>query len=279
MFESNAATVSNPDIKQAIERIRGRYSSIFAIVSPPRCSSTAFARVFWEHSAVGFYCHEPFEVTYYQDQGVEQVLDKLEQPLDLAPIKRAQTQEAGGALVIKEMPYQVGPRFPMLTALADQPIIFLMRDPRLNIASRMAKKREVGDSPIFPAIESGWELLSRQIAWCRAEGIAHLLVDSRDYRNQPHEIFPQLFDRLGLDFDPGLLEWRTCPEVELDNLGGEHRHLYREVLASTGVRPDTVPIPDLESFPEENGWREHVARCVAIYEQLAGLDVRLRPAS
>jgi hypothetical protein len=260
-----------------LRAIRERHTDIYAIISPPRCSSTAFARVFWEHPAVRYYRHEPFEVTYYEGRDLTDVVAKLEAPLDLNELKATRGDDNARALTIKEMPYQVGERFPLLAALASKPLIFLMRDPRLNIGSRMAKKREVGDDPIFPSVESGWELLREQIEWCRAGSIPHVLVDSTDFRNQPLEVFPQVFEQFGLDFTPAMLEWQPCPEVELDNLGGRHRHLYGAVLESAGIKPDDEAIPPLESFPEEHGWRDHVARCLEIYEGLAESERRISP--
>ena len=44
-------------------KARSRYSDVIVIVSPPRCRSTALARVFWEHPLVRYYAHEPFEST------------------------------------------------------------------------------------------------------------------------------------------------------------------------------------------------------------------------
>ncbi len=253
-----------------------RYPDIYAIVSPPRCSSTAFARVFWEQPSIRYYSHEPFEVTYYMQQDLDAVIRKLESPLDLERFKCFRGRRDARALVIKEMPYQVGERFPLLAAVARKPIVFLMRDPRLNIASRMAKKIETGDSPLYPEIESGWELLAAQVEWCRAHGVTHVLVDSTDFRNDPQAVFPELFDRFGLPFASDMLRWRPCPDVELDNLGGSHRHLYDRVLQSTGIVPDRAAMPPLEHFPETDGWRDHVVRCLAIYRQLAASGERVR---
>lgn len=259
--------------------LRDRHSEIYTIVSPPRCSSTAFARVFWEQPAVRFYCHEPFEVTYYMEQGLTDVLAKLHTPLDLDSLTATRGDDYGRALVIKEMPYQVGARFPLLAALGSKPLVFLMRDPRLSIASRMAKKREVGDNPLFPLIESGWELWRGQIEWCRDHSIPYVLVDSTDFRNEPLSVFPQLFRHFELEFTPAMLDWQPCPKVELDNLGGQHRHLYGEVLESAGIKPDSGAIPPLESFPGGEGWRGHVARCLEIYEEQAASDHRIRPGA
>jgi hypothetical protein len=256
-------------------KYRQRHERIYVIVSPPRCSSTAFARVFWEQPSVRYYYHEPFETTYYMGEGLPEVIAKLDAPLDLTTIKHFSANDDAHELVIKEMPYQVGERFPLLAALATRPILFLMRDPRRNISSRRSKKIEVGDSPLYPFVESGWELLAKQIDYCRRHGIAHLLVDSADFRSRPRDVFPQVLEHLDLPWSDECLIWEACEDVELDNLEGAHRHLYGEVLASTGLKPDRSPIPPLDSFPEEDGVRAHVARCLEIYRELQNSPARV----
>jgi len=226
---------------------------------------------------VRFYCHEPFETTYYLDENLDQVLGKLGSPLDLANLDRIAVGAGADALLIKEMPYQVGQNFPLLAAIAHKPLIFLMRDPRRSIASRMRKKVEVGDDPRFPKIESGWELWRKQIEWCEKHAVEYILVDSTDFRNQPESVFTEIFAELELPFSTEMLSWQACPDVELDNLGGRHRHLYNSVLSSTGIRPETSPAPLVEDFPHEDGWREHVERCLAIYDEMSGSAARIVP--
>lgn len=259
-------------------KYRDRHERIRVVVSPPRCSSTAFARVLWEQPAVRYYYHEPFETTYYRGAGLDEVIAKLDAPLDLTTIKNITARPNAHELVIKEMPYQVGDHFPLLAALATPPIVFLMRDPRRNIASRRRKKLEVGDSPTYPFVESGWHLLERQIEFCRRHGVDHLLVDSADFRGQPEAVFPQVLERMELPWSPECLIWRACEDVELDNLEGAHRHLYGEVLASTGLKAETSETPPLDSFPEADGVREHVAECLEIYRRLREAPRRVLPA-
>ncbi len=264
-------------LPEEFDRYRQRHERIYVIVSPPRCSSTAFARVFWEQPSVRYYFHEPFETTYYKGEGLPEVIAKLDAPLDLTTIKHYAADTHAHTLVIKEMPYQVGDNFPLLAALASRPIIFLMRDPRLQIASRRRKKIEGGASPVYPFIESGWDLVQKQIAYCRENAIDCLLVDSTDFRGRPGVVFPQVMGRFGLPWSDECLDWNACEDVELDNLGGAHRHLYGEVLASTGLKPDLAMVPTLDSFPEEDGVREHVAHCLEIYRQLREAPERILP--
>jgi hypothetical protein len=268
--------MKNPSFKSEIAEIKGKYDRVYVIVSPPRCSSTAFARVFWEQPSVRYYAHEPFEGTYFMDQNLDDVLDNLRTPLDLQRVKKNSASRFGNSLVIKEMPYQVGANFPFLVNLTRKPVVFLTRDPRLNIASRMAKKEEVGDNPLFPLVETGWDLIADQIKFCKEQGISYLIVDAKDFRNQPVPIFKQIFDRLGLPYQKEVLTWNSRPDVDIDNLEGDHHHLYQEVLSSTGMLPDTDPLPSLESFPMENGYRDHVRHCLRIFEKLQNSSARIR---
>ncbi len=256
--------------------IKDRYDQIYVIVSPPRCSSTAFARVFWELPSVKYYAHEPFEGIYFMEQDLDSALDNLRNPLDLRDVKQNSKYKFGNSLVIKEMPYQVGDNFPLLVSLTRKPVIFLTRDPRQNIASRMAKKEEVGDNPLFPLVETGWELLSRQVKYCKDRDIPYLIVDAKDFRNQPVPVFGHFFNRLGVEFQKEVLSWNSRPDVDIDNLEGGHSHLYEEVLSSTGMLPDNDPIPPIESFPKEKGYRDHVHQCMRIYEQLKASSARIR---
>lgn len=268
--------MSFPADQSAFNTIEKEYQDIFIIVSPPRCSSTAFARVFWEQPSIRYYSHEPFEGLYFMDKGLDYVVDNIRNPLDLSEIKSFSRGKLGQSLVIKEMPYQVGKFFPFLVSLTRHPVIFLTRDPRLNISSRMAKKSEVGDNPIFPQLETGWELISGQINYCKEHDIPYLIVEARDFRNHPEMIFNQVFSKMALPFHRRMLSWDSRPDVDIDNLGGDHQHLYLEVLSSTGMMPDTEAIPPLNSFPEENGYQDHVRACMKIYERLLASSARIR---
>ncbi len=266
-------------LPEEFAKYRERHEQIYVIVSPPRCSSTAFARVFWEQPSVRYYYHEPFETTYYQGAGLDEVIAKLDAPLDLTTIKHYAADTHAHALVIKEMPYQVGDNFPILAALATQPLVFLMRDPRLNIASRREKKLEVGADPLYPFVESGWDLLDRQIAYCRERGIDFVLVDSTDFRGRPDVVLRQTLQHFDLPWSAECLDWNACEDVELDNLEGAHRHLYGEVLASTGLKPDLSMVPTLDYFPEEGGVRAHVNHCLEIYRRLRQAPERILPVT
>jgi hypothetical protein len=263
------------DRLDSLMSIKETYNEIYVIVAPPRTSSTAFARVFWEQPSIGYYSHEPFEETYYMGLALNHVLKNLLNPLDLQHIKNAQGDLRSKGLVIKEMPYQVWHNFPQLASLATSPIVFLIRDPRLSIFSRMMKKKEVGDNVIFPLCETGWELLHAQIMYCKERHLPHLIVEVTDFRTHPEIIFKQLFEKLQLPFSKRMLSWQSHANLDIDNLGGAHSHLYKRVLTSTGIEPATETIPPLEAFPTTNGFREHVLRCLEIYETLRHDSARI----
>ena len=124
-----------PSTQAKFTEIIDQYGDIYVIVSPPRCSSTAFARVFWEQPSVRYYSHEPFEGMYFTGQDLNYVINNLRNPLDLQDIKNNSRNYPGNNLVIKEMPYQVGQNFTRLISLTRKPVVFLTRDPRQNIAS------------------------------------------------------------------------------------------------------------------------------------------------
>ncbi len=258
---------SVPFKQHPFSHLKSKHKNIYVIISPPRCSSTAFSRVFWEQPSVRYYSHEPFEIVYYDDEEITAVAEKLDHPLDLLHIERLQ-DDLGTSLLIKEMPYQVGEHFSLLCDLASKPIVFLIRDPRLNIASRIEKKKMVGDSIYFPHIETGWELLQKQIVYCEMHQIPHMIVDSTDFRNHPDSVFAQVFAQFDLPFSAEMLLWNPCEDVDLDNLDGKHRHLYERVLNSKSLQPALEAIPEIKDFPEEHGIREHVQVCVDIYMYL-----------
>jgi hypothetical protein len=247
------------------EQLRERHGEVYAIVAPPRTASTALARILWNHERVGFYSHEPFEATWYEGVGVERAAELLDAPERVADLGG---RGAGRALVVKEMTFQVGDAFPLLAALATRPIVFVIRDPRLTIASRMKVLRRSGRPAAFPLRESGWEDLARQLAHVQRERIEHLIVDSGDLRRAPEAVVPPLLERLGLTSAPDLLRWESSRATGLSSVSGAEDPFYQRVLDSRGLEPPAERIPALAEFPAEGGFRQHVAKCVAQYEEL-----------
>lgn len=246
-------------------RLRARHGEVYVLVGPPRTASTAISRILWNHAAVGWYCHEPFEPTWYERAEAARAAELLEAPDAVGSLGG---RGAGRALVVKEMTFQVGDAFPLLAELATRPLVFLIRDPRLTVASRMKVLRRSGRPEVFPLRESGWEDLARQLAYTRREGIPHLVVDSGDLRRAPEQVAPALLETLGLTFSPDLLRWDASSATGLSAVSGADDPFYRRVLGSQGIEPPAERIPDLAEFPADGGLRDHVAECVVQYERL-----------
>jgi hypothetical protein len=200
----------------------------------------------------------------------------LENPIDLNQRYASNKNEKSNNLLIKEMPYQVGHHFPFLASLTQQPILFLVRDPRHNIFSRIQKKLEAGSSPYFPLHETGWTLIQQQIEYCKESGIPFLVVNSDDFRGKTEAFTKALMQKVNLLYIPDQLSWTSAAHINLDNLEGSHSHLYLKVLASTGVLPPNEPIPSIELFPVEGGIRDHVYEAIEIYRRILGMEEILR---
>jgi hypothetical protein len=255
------------EVRERLRRIRERHKEVLLLVGPPRTASTALARVLWNHPDVGYYSHEPFEPTYYRGESAVVAADLLEAA---EPVGALGGRGTGRTLVVKEMTFQVGDAFPLLAELATRPIVFLIRDPRLSIASRMRVLRRASRPEVFPLRESGWDDLERQLDHVRREGIEHLVVDSTGLRAVPSRVVPPIFERLGLSYAPELLTWEASTATGLSVVSGPNDPFYERVLGSGGLEAPQEDVPPLEHFPEQDGFRAHVAQCVARYEELRG---------
>jgi hypothetical protein len=258
-----------------LSTIRAKYNAVYAILAPPRCASTALARVFWEHPLTLYYCHEPFDVTYHKHGTVRDALSNIEHAQPLVHIKKDK-QATGGNLVLKEMTFQVGQNFPVLLSLVTHPLLFLLRNPAASIWSRMQKLQEGGENPNFPPVESGWEDLWEQVMYCQGLELPYLIIDAADFRNAPSVLLKKVFTQLNLSFSEDLLCWRPVAELSLGNLAGTQDHWYQRVLGSDSIQPENEVAPDISCFPEAEGMRNHVRKCLHIYETLCADARRVR---
>ena len=243
-----------PDSQSRLSEIKETYREIYLIVAPPRTASTAFTRVIWEHPQVGFYCHEPFELVYHRNLALTSVIGKLN---NLIGLDRAEHKQEGDkvSVVVKEMTFQVGKHFPLLVSLTTHPVIFLMRDPRRSILSRMQRRKEGNQPAIFPPVESGWHDLHLQVMHCKAQNIPYLIVDAQDFRRAPNSIFQIVLERLGLPFVPEVLSWQPLANVTLDDLGGEQSHWHARALGSTRIEAEDDSLPEMDVFPDSGLFR------------------------
>lgn len=255
------------EIPHQEEQERPVFDRCFVVLSPPRASSTAFSRVLWNSPSIRYYVHEPFESNYFQSSGMDSVWKTINDPIDLPhAVGGEKTHEDA---LLKEITFQVGSEMGMVRRLAGAPIVFLVRDPRLTVSSRINVRRAMGLEEDFPLIESGWMSLVEQVEECREQGTDYLIVDSWNFRSQPERVFAQVAERLEVSFSADWLNWEPTPGMALSN----HRTsssdpFFTRVLSSSRLEAPVEEIPDFDSFSTANGMREHVAWAFDRYQEL-----------
>jgi Sulfotransferase domain len=252
------------ELRASIER---SYSDVHVIVAPPRSCSTLLARIFWNCPQIAFYAHEPFDGTYHRGDALSMALAKLMTPVDLTD-QRGLRPRCGTGLLVKDLPFQVGAAFPLLASLTRHPIVFLIRDPRLTIASRMRMRVRIGQPAVFPVVESGWQLLADQVQYCRAHAVPYVVVDATELRRDPAAILRGVFAAVGLSYDDGVLYWAPTEEIDFGLAVRQQQRWNERVLGSTKVEPPSERVPELTEFPVEGGMRGHVEAALAIYRAL-----------
>lgn len=266
--------LEDQQLQQFLAQIAKEYQDIYILLAPPRSASTAIARAFWQHPKILAYCHEPFDVAYRRHFQLRDIPLSFRQAIQTSTAMQDDIDERD-SLFIKEMTFQVGPYFPLLFSLTKQPLLFVIRNPLLSIASRMRKLQEGEQNALFPFIEMGWSDLLQQVTYCWEHHIPYIIVDSNDFRANPQAMTLVICERLGLRFVTKMLTWRPLTEKSLGNLGGEQDHWYQRVLTSTGVQPATEEVPSLSAFPEAEGFRKCIEICLNIYHSLLKDENRL----
>jgi hypothetical protein len=263
------------DVSRRFDLIAESFDPVTLIVAPPRSCSTALARVFWSLSNYRFYSHEPFEVAYYEGADLERVAALLADPpeiVDLDPSRREESSTSG--LLIKEMTFQVGADFPLLLGLATGPVIFLIRDPRLCVVSRMRALSRQGRPPIFDPAESGWAQLVRQIDETRRRGAPYVVVEAHSFRCDPSRVVGGLAEALGFTYSDRLLQWQSSGVGSLSVMHqGLDDPFYDRVLHSRGIEPPIEQVPALREIPEERGLRQHVEEALETFNELQSIAI------
>jgi hypothetical protein len=251
-----------------VGRARALLPDLRLIVAPPRTCSTLLARALWNSDSVSSYSHEPFDLVYHRRLDHEAVLEKLAQPLLVGT-------GAGGCALVKELSFQVGRYFPALASLTDRPVIFIIRDPRLSIASRMQLRRSGGAPAVFPVVESGWNDLAWQVAWCRDNDRPYAIVDAADLLTRPRPVLQAIATELGVAWSHRMLHWRPAGDVDLALALDQQVSWNARVLSSRGFEPPAASPPALEEFPVDGGMREHVDQAQEIHRRLLADPSRL----
>ncbi|MEA2056103.1 MAG: hypothetical protein U9O78_00075, partial [Patescibacteria group bacterium] len=211
----------------------------------------------------------------YEGLKVTDAYQNLESPLVVSsPINYTPNKKS---LVIKEMTFQLKDQFQQLANITSHPILFLIRDPRLSISSRISKKI-AGNLPTdYPLKENGWEDLIKQIRTAEDLDFSYKILDTTQFRIKPEFYIKKLCSIYGIKYKPNMLSWTPKPDLPLDNLNGKHRYLYARVLESTGIEPPIEPIPDISKFSENNDVRAYVNQATLDFHKLKRSRKVIRP--
>lgn len=247
--------------------LRARYEPVAVILSPPRSGSTVLARSLWQHHAFRYYLHEPFDRAYHDGSCRDGPVLSAETVLDRAGLGGHRERPPGGpGIVVKEMTFQAAGQMSGLLRAATLPVILLVRDPRLTVASRMTRREQDGLPARFPAREAGWRDLDAARRDLHASGADYVIVDISDLRRHPADVLAALCERLGLAFDPGMLSWPAVSGLRLGNLGGRQDRWYERVLSSTGFQPPDEPVPGAAYF-RDGQMLDVVDECLGAYQE------------
>lgn len=263
---------SSECVQQEFADLSTRFGSVYVILSPPRCGSTVLARVFWEQPSVRYYAHEPFERMYYGKLGLASAFEALNKPIDLT--KYYKPAASGSSLVVKDITFQVGPHAGQLFSLARKPVLFLIRNPRLSILSKILGRLEVSLPVPIPDLETGWESLAAQVRLAQELQVPYVVVDFADLQNSPHKVLSAICDRWGLPEASPTFAYETKPDIPLDNLGGIHMHFYRRALTSSAIERATTT-PKYTDFSHLNSYGTHLDYCQRVYDRLLRSPVRI----
>ncbi|MDR0227328.1 MAG: hypothetical protein LBI66_13005 [Burkholderiaceae bacterium] len=236
----------------------------------------------WQNPLLRYHCHEPFEAWYWGDGHQESTVSAaLRHPMCVASGERvdATTIEGQPGLVIKEMCFQMDrPAFEFLASLATRPLVFVVRDPRLSIVSRLRIVQELDGASTFTPEHSGWDSLLLQLQWCRMLHIPYLIVDTQRLRQQPERQASALMAGLQLPMEGLATQWsqRTGLQLcspEVGALMSEVRTgsdpFYRRVLASSGIQPpDDIDLSDCQRQIDAAGLRDQADSWLRAYRGL-----------
>lgn len=262
------------DVSARFISLAERFDLVTVIVAPPRSCSTALARVFWNLPHHRYYSHEPFEITYYEGADLGEVADLLVEAPEIADLDPSRRREfSADGLLIKEMTFQVGAEFPLLLDLTTRPVVFLIRDPRLCVVSRMGALRRQGRPSTFDPVESGWTQLAEQVEETRRRGVPYVVVDANGFRSDPGRVVGQLAEALEFPYSDGLLRWHSSRVGSLSVMHQGADPFYDRVLRSRGIEPPTEEVPSLEEIPEGRGLRRHVEEALGIYDELLSVAI------
>jgi hypothetical protein len=215
-----------------------------AMWSGPRNISTAMMRAF-ENRPDTAVVDEPLYAAYLHETGIdhpgrEEVLNS--QPTDWREVANALTggvPDGASVYYQKHMAHHLLPHMgrDWLDGLSHA---FLIRDPRLMLASYVKTREEVTLADL--GLEAQLEIFERE---ANRLGTAPPVIESADVLSDPKGKLTALCDALGIPFDDSMLTWQAGRRAT-DGVWAPY--WYRNVEASTGFNtPKAEALPDLEA--------------------------------
>ncbi len=207
---------------------------IIALWAHPRSMSTASERIMRERGDCRV-LHEPFLVDYYLHRSMREMpmLDE-----DRAKAKDYESVRAeilgaadAGPVFFKDMSYYVVPRIFEDAAFAARLCnVFLIRDPRLSIASYHKL------DPDLTLAEVGIEAQWTHLCFLRDElKTSPMVIEAEAVAADPQAVMRRVWDHAGLPFIADAFEW----QAEHVPKGWQHvEGWHGEVVGSTGIRKD-----------------------------------------
>ena len=237
-----------------------------AMWSGPRNISTAMMRSFSSRTDC-FVSDEPFYGAFLEQTGADhpmrgEVIASME--TDWATIAETLAGDPPDGSPIwyqKHMSHHmVGPLAP--DDLQGLTHAFLIRDPRLMVASYARKRETVTAADLGLKLQR--EFFDRE---CNRLGHAPPVVDSAYVLAEPEGVLSQLCWALGINWDPAMLSWPGGPH---SRDGVWAAHWYGHVEASTGFEPVELGEP-----PELEPELQRVAdACMSDYLHLSRFALR-----
>ncbi|GAB4175414.1 MAG: branched chain amino acid aminotransferase [Wenzhouxiangellaceae bacterium] len=240
-----------------------------AMWSGPRNISTAMMRAF-ENRADCAVSDEPLYGAWLKATGArhpmaDQVIAAME--CDWRRVVAQLTGPVPGAKPVwyqKHMTHHLLPEMMDSGWLTRLVHVFLIRHPVQVVASYLDRRGEVSAESI--GVPQQWRLY-RMV--CEHIDPAPPVIDAGEFLRAPRAHLLALCARLGIAFDPAMLEWPPGPR---DSDGVWAPHWYQRVWASTGFAPPDDRMPELHGVA-----REVAEACMPVYQRLYAR--RLRPST
>lgn len=233
-----------------------------------RSASTAFEKTFLQRADTDV-IHEPFtSLNYFSRWRRYTHYGECEEMLDygIDDIIERITSKTSPVVFVKEMAYQVLPYMnDELTELFRSAInTFIIRDPRETIVSVYKQTDYFTEDEFgFIPLEQIFNIVTEE--W----GQPAIVVDAHQFREDPKAVLSLYCEKIGVDFDPVMLEW-TDKKLPLLPYEAVFESWWENAEKSKGIiAPPTVK-PKLEIRTEH---LPMVERGLKIYEKMRQFSV------